>query len=82
MRAQFSKKFERDYAKVPPFVQKAFDKKLTFIIKNLRHPSLHAKKFEESGDIWQARVTKSYRFYFRIEGSIYRVISITEHPKK
>lgn len=81
MRVQFSTQFERDYARVPAFVQKAFDKKISFLIQDLRHPSLRAKKYDERRDIWQARVTKGYRFYFRIDSDTYRIISITEHPK-
>jgi hypothetical protein len=31
------------------------------------HPSLDVKLYEEERGIWQARVTKGYRFYFTIE---------------
>jgi plasmid maintenance system killer protein len=32
----------------------------------LLHPSLHAKKYDEENDVWQARVNKDWRFYFTI----------------
>ena len=48
---------------------------------NIRHPSLHAKKYDEVRDIWQARVTLGWRFYFRIEGDAYHLIDIIPHPK-
>ena len=48
---------------------------------NLRHPSLRAKKYDEARDIWQARLDENNRFYFRIEGDTYRILSIIPHPK-
>ena len=43
-------------AAAPLPVQKALIKQLNFLCRNLQHPSLHAKKFDESLDRWQARV--------------------------
>src|SRR5437660_9108610 len=40
----------------PPAVRKAFFKQVKFLEQDLRHPSLQAKKYDESNDIWQARV--------------------------
>ena len=45
----------------------------------MRHPSLRAKKYDEGTDIWQARVTKNVRFYFRIIGDTYELLSIRKH---
>ena len=63
-------------------VQRAFDKQLRFLAVNLHHPSLHAKKYDESNDRWQARVDRSWRFYFKIVDETYRVIKLIPHPKK
>jgi len=52
------------------------------LLQNLRHPSLHAKKYDEAKDLWQARVTGSWRFYFRIEDDAYVLEEIKAHPKK
>ena len=68
-------------AGAPLAVQKAFIKQLKFLSRDLRHPSLHAKKFDESQDRWQARVNEGWRFYFKIEGEIYRILDLTPHPK-
>ena len=35
---------------------------------NLQHPSLHAKKYDESTGLWQARVNRSWRFYSPSKG--------------
>ena len=48
----------------PPNVRRAFEKQLRFLASNLLHPSLHAKKYDESADRWQARVNRDWRFYF------------------
>jgi hypothetical protein len=44
-------------------------------------PSLRAKKYDESQDLWQARVNKDWRFYFLIRDDIYYIVDIIPHPK-
>lgn len=65
----------------PPPIQRAFGKQLRFLILNLQHPSLHAKKYDEGRNIWQARVNKDWRFYFTITGDAYRIEDVIPHPK-
>ena len=81
MRPYLTPQFLRTYADAPAHIQKAFDEKLKFLLQNLRHPSLRAKKYDEAHDIWQARVTRGWRFYFSIEGDLYVLHSIRPHPK-
>jgi plasmid maintenance system killer protein len=50
-------------------------------VQDLSYPSLHAKKYDESRDVWQARVNKDWRFYFTIEDDTYRIEKIIPHPK-
>lgn len=50
-------------------------------MENLRHPSLRAKKYDLVAGIWQARVTRAWRFYFSIEGDAYLLHDIIPHPK-
>ncbi len=66
----------------PADVRKAFFKQVEFLAGNLHHPSLHAKKYDESRDRWQARVSKNWRFYFNIVGDTYIIRDIIPHPKK
>ena len=56
MNALLSQRAIEALAAAPQPVQKAFLKQLNFLTRNLLHPSLHAKKFDESQDRWQARV--------------------------
>jgi mRNA interferase RelE/StbE len=73
--------FERSYAKAPKVIQKAFDKQSLFLLRNLHHPSLRAKKYDESKNRWQARVNDDWRFYFIIEDDTYILQDIVRHPK-
>jgi len=81
MRADFSERFRKSYENAPLYIQRIFDKKLNFLLRSLHHPSLHAKKYDESRNIWQARATKTWRFYFRINSDIYELTDLIKHPK-
>jgi mRNA interferase RelE/StbE len=65
----------------PAGVRKAFFKQVAFLEKDLRHPSLQAKKFDEAKDRWQARVNRDWRFYFNIVGDTYIIRDVVAHPK-
>ena len=65
----------------PEAIQKAFIKQLNFLVRNLHHPSLHAKKYDEAPDRWQARINDDWRFYFTIAGDTHHIIELKPHPK-
>jgi mRNA interferase RelE/StbE len=81
VKLRFTERADRDYAGLSADVRKAFAKQLGFLLANLQHPSLRAKKYDEELDLWQARVTRSWRFYFKIVRDEYVIISIKPHPK-
>lgn len=81
MNAAFTERFQKQYQRLPDSRKAKFDKQLDFLLSNLRHPSLRAKKYDEAKDIWQARVDDDYRFYFQIEGDTYLLLSVIPHPK-
>jgi plasmid maintenance system killer protein len=81
MRVQYSDRFRQSYENAPGSVQRAFDRRLPFLLRDLRHPSLHAKKYDAARGIWQARVTRGWRLYFTIEGDSYHLHDILPHPK-
>jgi mRNA interferase RelE/StbE len=58
-----------------------FFKQVEFLEQSLHHPSLRAKKYDESQDLWQARVNKNWRFYFLIQDGVYYIVDIIPHPK-
>jgi mRNA-degrading endonuclease RelE of RelBE toxin-antitoxin system len=79
MEAFYTERFQRDYSGAPREIQRSVDRKVALLLENLRHPSLHAKKYAEADDLWQARITGAWRFYFRIEGARYVLISMGMH---
>lgn len=81
MRVVITERFSTNYVQAPPEVQKAFGKQLAHLLRDLRHPSLRAKKYDEARGLWQARVTDDWRLYFTIEGDAYTLWSIRAHPK-
>ena len=72
MKAEYSERFLDALEVVSPLVQKAFYKQLRFLLKDIRHPSLHAKKYGGLDNVWQARVTGNWRFYFRTIHSYFK----------
>ncbi len=80
MRLRYTKRFQKSYQAAPKTVQRAFDRKLTLFLRDYRHPSLNAKKYDRKRSIWQVRVTKGWRFYFTIEADTYNLIDLIPHP--
>ena len=81
MHLVFSKRFDRGLRDAPQAVQRAFWKQSELLLLNTRHPSLRAKKYEGVDALWQARVTRDWRFYFTVDRDAYNLIDITAHPK-
>ena len=81
MKLLFTQRARNDYDAFPPNIQKLADKQLDFLLKDLRYPSLNAKKYDEGRSICQARITRDYRVYFLIEGDTYVILAMTKHPK-
>jgi mRNA-degrading endonuclease RelE of RelBE toxin-antitoxin system len=81
MRFRFTNKALKQYTSLSPSLQQRFDKQLSLMLDDLSYPSVRAKKYDASQDIWQGRVTRDYRFYFHIDGDTYVILAITKHPK-
>jgi mRNA interferase RelE/StbE len=81
MKADYAECAYKALEDAPTSVRKAVFKQIALLEKNLHHPSLRAKKFDESRDLWQARVNRDWRFYFQIVGDVHYVVDIIPHPK-
>jgi mRNA interferase RelE/StbE len=81
VKLRFTERADKDYAALLPEVRKAFAKQLGFLLNQLGHPSLRAKKFDEANKIWQAQVTAVGDSTFVIRGDEYVILSIIPHPK-
>ena len=81
MKVVFTEPFLRRFKKISEITKKKFEKQLVSLLKDIKYPSLRAKKYDEKRNIWQARVNSSYRFYFKIEGNSYIILNILKHLK-
>lgn len=81
MELYYTAKFKRDFKKLPAGAREKFYKQAAFLLKDLRHPSLRAKKYDEARGIWQVRVNGGVRFYFLIEHDSYVLLRIRKHPQ-
>jgi hypothetical protein len=71
--------FLRSYSTISPDIQKAFGKQLGLLISNASHPSLDLTLYDKAKGLWQARITKGYRFYFTTMEDLATLHEIKEH---
>ncbi|MBI4253311.1 type II toxin-antitoxin system RelE/ParE family toxin [Candidatus Uhrbacteria bacterium] len=81
MNVVYSPEFKRALKRCGKTIKNKFYKQVGYLLNDLRHPSLRAKKYNEGKDVWQARVDRDYRFYFLIENDTYILLDICAHPK-
>jgi mRNA interferase RelE/StbE len=81
MQIFYTERFRKSYEEAPAAVRKQCDKQLALLAQDLRHPSLRAKKYDETRGVWQARVNRGWRFYFLIAEDTYYLLDIMAHPK-
>jgi len=79
MKLLFTKPFIRAYRDLPQRIQRIADKQLGLLLTNPQHPSLEIKKMQDPREIWEGRITRSYRFTFQIIGSTYVLRRIGTH---
>lgn len=79
MKFNRTEKFKKDYKKLPDRVKKLAEKQFVFLLSNPKHPSLNIKKMHDSRNIWEARITDSYRFTFQIVKDSYILRKIGTH---
>ena len=79
MRLFYPPKFKKELKNFPKEIRRKFYKQAGFLLQNITHPSLRAKKYTETPGIWHARVDKHIRFYFTIQKETYIIIHIQKH---
>jgi len=72
-------RFKRDYKKLSFEIQKRTEEKLIILSQNLAHPSLRIKKIKKTTNIFEASITKNYRFLFEINKNEYILHRIGTH---
>ncbi len=58
--------FRQTYQKLPAHIKEKTHKQLRYLARDIRHPSLQAKKIKGTRDIWEARIDLQYRLSFEI----------------
>ena len=79
MKVLTTKPFDQDYEALPKNIQDLVDRKLKIFLQNPRHPSLRVKKMEDPKEIWEASITKAYRFTFQIKKDTYTLRRVGTH---
>jgi len=75
----FTRTFVKNYRKLPKRIQNTTDKQLEYLLSDPEHPSLNIKKMKDPREVWEGRVTDSYRFTFQIEKDQYIMRRIGTH---
>lgn len=81
MQVKLTRRADKEYNDLSQQLQRQVDKQFGLLAGNLRHPSIDAKKYGGTDDVWQGRVNRDHRFYFRIIGDTYHILMIIPHPK-
>jgi len=79
MKIYRTERFKKQYKKLPQYIKKATKKQLVFLLSDPGHPSLNIKKMKDPRNIWEGRITQSYRFTFQKKEDIYILRNIGTH---
>ena len=80
----FSKRFKKEYDKLPKKIQKAVDEKLILFLKEISHPSLRIKRIQGTKNRWEGSITMNYRFTFELskDEALFRTIGTHDILKR
>ena len=76
----FTKKFKKQFKKLPFSLQKRFDIKLSLLLTNPRHPSLRARKMSGT-EIFEGRLTNHHRFTYQLINGSALLLTIGPHDE-
>lgn len=71
--------FLKAYRQLPSSIQKKVDRNLQFLLNDITHPGLQAKKMTGMGGIWEARVDLHYRFTFEFSSGVICLRTVGSH---
>lgn len=79
MRIVHEPRFLRDLENISPDLQRRTQKQVKLLLENPRHPSLRARKMEGHLDVYEARITREYRFTYTVVGDTIHLRRIGTH---
>jgi len=71
--------FLKHYQRLPVPIRKEVDEKLKLFLLDPRHSSLQIKKMKGYEEIWEGRISRSYRFTFQIKEDTYILRKVGKH---
>ena len=76
--------FKKDFQKLPDQIKRHAEKALRLLMSNPHHPSLGIKKVKGDAvkgfdNVFEGRITHSYRFFFLIETDAYILLCCGDH---
>lgn len=76
--------FKDDFKRLPEDIKQRVEKALKLLVSEFHYPSLHTKKikgvYDPIGrDLWEARVSKSYRLIFTVTEEAYILYRVGPH---
>ena len=81
MKLVYSPAFLKAYAGLSAELREQTDKQLALLAVNPHHPSLRTHKRRGEKNTWQARITRSHRVYFEMEGETMTLLVMGPHEK-
>jgi len=79
MKLRITKRFMKDYKKLPLDIQQRLDRKLEFLLNDPSYPSLRVHKLRGVEGLWEFSVTMNYRVIFEVEDEYYLLLGAGPH---
>ena len=77
-----SERFEQDFLRLPPELQKKVLKALRQLAENPRHPSLQTKPIQGARGLYEASIDQSYRItYQRLPNDVLLLRAASKHDE-
>ena len=81
MRIARTDNFKRAWKQLTEEQKALAQKSIENLIADMRYPALRVKKIKGTENIWEARVSRSLRMTFQIEGDIIILRNIGQHDE-
>lgn len=78
-RIEFTRRFDKTYAKLQVSVQKQVRKAITHLFENPAHPGLETHPIRPGKVYWEAYVNRSDRLIYRPEGETLYILDVVAH---
>jgi mRNA-degrading endonuclease RelE of RelBE toxin-antitoxin system len=76
---RWTQRFKKDFQSLPEDIKERLAKQLQLLQQNPHYPSLNTKKMKYPGDIWEGRITRSYRFTYQVAENTYILRRVGVH---